>query len=220
MGFISGMVLFSDGKEAIVCERRGGVGYQIYCHYVLAEGSHCSLYLSQVVRETALDLYGFRSLRDKKMFEMLLQVKGVGPKSAYGLVTTLGADRIGGAIGEENKKLLASVRGVGSKAVSQIILDLTGKVHKIKMYSNVMGQNTRPDPSAGWGKDIILDQEDDDIPLASEYNNENQLLQEALLACKELGFKEDRIIGLAQRVLNDHEITRSEQLVHLVLKEI
>ena len=46
------------------------------------------------------------------------------------------------------------------------------------------------------------------------------VLRETLMACKELGFKEEKIIPLAQRILNENEITKPEQLVHLVLKEV
>jgi Holliday junction DNA helicase RuvA len=46
------------------------------------------------------------------------------------------------------------------------------------------------------------------------------MIEEALMACKELGFKEEKILLLAKKILNEHPISKAEQLVHLVLKEI
>ena len=50
--------------------------------------------------------------------------------------------------------------------------------------------------------------------------NENDVLEDALLACKELGFGEESIIPLAQKIIRENQILKAEQLVHLVLKEI
>ncbi len=207
MGFISGKVLFSDGKETIVQER-GGIGHQIYCHYVLAESSMASLYLSHVIRETADDLYGFQSLRDKKMFEMLTSVKGVGPKSAYSLVTAFGSDNIVRAVQLENKQELSQVPGIGLKSASQIILDLSKKIVKIRMYSKKYTNNSSDKSSNSF-----------DCP-QEETNDTGPILHDTLLACKELGLSQEKILGPAQRILSENKITRSEQLVHLVLKEM
>ena len=208
MGFISGKVLFSDGKETIIQEK-GGVGHQVYCHYILAESSLASLYLSHVIRETTDDLYGFQSLRDKKMFEMLISVKGVGPKSAYSLVTALGADNIVRGVQLEDKQELSLAPGIGLKAASQIILDLSKKIAKIRMYSK---QNTNNLSGKSLSTFEDLQEEKDDTV--------NSILHDTVLACRELGLPQEKILGAAQRILSENKITRSEQLVHLVLKEM
>ena len=85
IGHIQGEVLFSDGHEVILLTN-SGIGYQIFCNQVHAEGRQASIYIAHVIKEGLEDLYGFGDLRSKKLFEMLNSVKGVGPKSAYSRV--------------------------------------------------------------------------------------------------------------------------------------
>ena len=93
IGHLQGKVLFSDGVEVVMLTS-SGVGYQIYFAKVLRERSIHSLYISHVIKEASEELYGFDTLREKKLFESLLSVKGVGPKSAYALIRALGFETI------------------------------------------------------------------------------------------------------------------------------
>ncbi|TNE97551.1 MAG: Holliday junction branch migration protein RuvA, partial [Deltaproteobacteria bacterium] len=93
IGFLSGTVVFSDGQDLIL-NTASGVGYQIFCQQVLAEGSRATLYISHVIKEASQELYGFSNLREKKLFELLTTVKGVGPKSAYSMLANLGGENI------------------------------------------------------------------------------------------------------------------------------
>lgn len=114
LGSISGKVLFSDGVELIL-ETPSGVGYQIYCQTIFPEGGKASLYLSHVIRETSETLFAFTSLRAKKTFELLMTVKGVGPKSAYNIVSQIGVDQVISAVQGEQKKILTQISGVEIK---------------------------------------------------------------------------------------------------------
>lgn len=205
IGYIEGKVVFSDGIESLI-STNSGIGYQVYFHQVLAEGASISLYTSQIVRENSLELYGFNSLKEKKLFELLTSVKGVGPKSAFNLISALGFEAITQAILFDNKKTLSSAPGVGPKAAAQIILDLSSKINKMKMYSDT------------YQMYIKLD----DFELSKPLQNDKQreIIQEALMACKELGFKEEEITSKAMKILETNVITKPEQLVHLVLKGI
>ena len=219
IGLISGKVVFSDGEEAII-EVSGGLGYQVYCNYVLARNTKAILYLSHIVRETVDDFYGFRTLRDKKMFDMLMDVKGVGPKSAYALVTGMGASQISQAIVAEDKTLLRKIPGIGPKAAAQIILDLAKKIHRIKQYSDEMLQGLNGDGEKtvngkNKGKGIQSDARE-----GEKDHQRNEILNEALSACQELGLEGEQIIGKAQKFLSDRSVTTSEQLVRNILREI
>lgn len=226
IGFLSGLVLFSDGQEVIL-QTPSGLGYQIYFHKVLVEGSTASVFISHIIREDSETLYGFSSLRAKKMFELLLSVKGIGPKSAYALVATLSIDEIITAVKLESKNVLTKVPGLGTKGAAQIILDLSNKIDKIKMYSdqtikghfsaNSLQSMTAQLPMMDEVR--IADPQDKKLEHA-ELINQHQIMQDTLLACKELGFKEDKIIPVAQKILAQNLIHRPEQLIHLVLKEI
>lgn len=226
IGFLSGLVLFSDGQEVIL-QTPSGLGYQIYFHKVLVEGSTASVFISHIIREDSETLYGFSSLRAKKMFELLLSVKGIGPKSAYALVATLSIDEIITAVKLESKNVLTKVPGLGTKGAAQIILDLSNKIDKIKMYSDqtIKGHFSTSSLELGTTQLPIMDEVKsadfkDKKPEHAELINQHQIMQDTLLACKELGFKEDKIIPVAQKILAQNLIHRPEQLIHLVLKEI
>ncbi len=217
IGHIQGEVLFSDGSEIIVLTN-SGVGYQVYFNKVLAEGHHISLYISHMIKEASQELFGFKTLREKKLFELLNTVKGIGPKSAFALMGALSPKEICDAITFENKKALTAAPGVGPKAAAQVILDLGGKIHKIMMVAD----SYKVDKIIAMPKESIsfIDVVSEDIASEENQINENAIIQDAIMACKELGFKEEKIIPIAHKVMGRNEITRAEQLVHLVLKEI
>lgn len=208
IGHLKGEVLFSDGTQVIIAAK-SGVGYEVSCGEILVEGSETSLYISHVIRENAEDLFGFKTLREKKLFELLRSVKGVGPKSAYSLLMTLGFENTIFSIQNEDKKALSKAPGVGPKAAAQVILDLQNKLEKVLMYSdsNHMGVVLNS------GKTPLFES-------SKAISNDSKLIGEALMACQELGFKENQVGPVMERLLQEHAITKSEQLVHLVLKEL
>lgn len=215
IGHLSGVVVFSDGQETIV-QTLSGIGYQVYLPKVLIEGASAQLFISHIIRENDEALYGFESLRAKKLFELLLQVKGVGPKSAFALMSSMSVLEIIQAIQTEDRKKLKSAPGVGDKAAAQMILDLSKKVFKIQMYSDA---RSKLNVVAGVEQPLMqIEPMVLQSPAASSLGHE--LLDEALMACRELGFKDEKVIPLAQKILGETEIHRSEQLVHLVLKQI
>ena len=208
IGYLTGEVIFSDGNELIL-KTRDGVGYQIYFHKLFVEGKKAEVFISHVYKDPNQELFGFESLREKKLFELLNSVKGVGPKSAYSLIVSLGTETIIQSIQLENKKALSQAPGIGLKAAAQICLDLSKKIQNILMFSST-GQSVEREE---LNVDLL------ELPL-NESGEKGHLLTEALMACKELGFKEEHIIKKAKKILDDNNIQKSEQLVHLVLKEL
>lgn len=221
IGVLTGNILFSDGQEAIV-QTASGIGYQVYFNYIFPEGEQASVYVAHIIRESAETLFAFRTLREKKLFELLITVKGVGPKSAYNIVSQISIDEIILAVTTEKKSILTKVSGVGAKASSQIILDLAKKIHKIKMYSS--------DPLTTGFMSVPVIEASEQIELASEKTKSpstielsasaEEILNDTVLACQNLGFQTEKVIPLAQRILKENTIKKPEQLVHLVLKEI
>jgi Holliday junction DNA helicase RuvA len=214
IGFIYGEVLFSDGNEVIL-QTNTGVGYQVFYNQVLIEGSEAGVYISHIIKEDSETMYGFHSLRAKKLFEMLLTVKGIGPKSAYSLVTNLGVNEIITAVSLDSKNIL-------TKVPAQIILDLGNKIDKVKMYSDSqIIYKTKAKVVHTQLEMITVDEpvyiED---AIKKESFNNHEIMNDAIMACKELGFKEEKVIPIAQKILSVSHITKPEQLIHLVLKEI
>lgn len=219
IGFLCGEVIFSDGNESVL-QTSSGIGYQVFYNRVLVEGTQAAIFVAHIIKEDSETLYGFRSLRAKKLFEMLLTVKGIGPKSAYGLISNVGVNEIIQAVNLESKATLTKVPGLGGKGAAQIILDLAGKIDRVKMYSD--SSKTLKSTSA-QPRTSVLEMFDEVAFVENSISNitgQHEILNDALMACKELGFKEDKIIPIAQRILGANNISKPEQLIHLVLKEI
>ena len=220
IGFLTGEVLFSDGNESII-QTTSGVGYQVFYNKVLVEGTLAAIYVAHIIKEDSETLFGFSSLRAKKLFEMLLTVKGIGPKSAYNLISNLGVNEIINAVNLEAKATLTKVPGLGTKGAAQIVLDLAGKIDRVKMYSDstkvVRGGLA---PSAKIDFTTIEETTYIEEVVSVGSINQHEIMNDTLMACKELGFKEDKIIPIAQKILGANLITKPEQLIHLVLKEL
>ena len=212
IGYLQGEVLFSDGNELIL-KTNSGVGYQMHFCDLLVEGTSADVYVSHIVKEASEDLFAFKNLRDKKMFEQLITVKGVGPKSAFSLVMSLGTETIVQAVQFDNKKSLTKAPGIGAKAAAQICLDLGGKVQKIFMYSD---QNHQGHYSSEETRPLPLT-EPSEKP-ASSHNR--GMVEDTVMACKELGFKEESVMPLIHKILESNDIQKPEQLIHLVLREV
>lgn len=220
IGFLNGEVLFSDGNESII-QTTSGIGYQVFYNKVLVEGTLAAIYVAHIIKEDSETLFGFSSLRSKKLFEMLLTVKGIGPKSAYNLISNLGVNEIINAVNLEAKATLTKVPGLGTKGAAQIILDLAGKIDRVKMYSD-SSKIIRGGLAPSVKMDFMTIEEAPYIEevVSSGSVNQHEIMNDTLMACKELGFKEDKIIPIAQKILGANLITKPEQLIHLVLKEL
>ena len=107
-----------------------GVGYLVYITkpeaYQLNQLNH--IYTYHVIREGDQYLVGFPSLLDKRVFEQLISVKGIGPKTAIGALSGATSEAIIQGINDGNLAFLKSLPSIGPKAASQIILDLKGKI--------------------------------------------------------------------------------------------
>jgi Holliday junction DNA helicase RuvA len=109
-----------------------GIGYQIFAgeNFLneLKIGVDVEIYTHHQVREEASDLYGFKNLEDLELFELLLTVSGVGPKSALGVISMASASDIKEAIIRGDANLLTKVSGIGKKTAERLVLELKTKV--------------------------------------------------------------------------------------------
>ncbi|CAN5789764.1 Holliday junction branch migration protein RuvA [soil metagenome] len=91
-------------------------------------GSSVELQTHLVVRDDALNLYGFLTLNELNLFETLIGVNGVGPRLACAVLSRFSPDDLLSAIEAEEVTLLSSVPGIGKRTASRILLDLRGKL--------------------------------------------------------------------------------------------
>jgi Holliday junction DNA helicase RuvA len=113
----------------------GGVGYEVSIpvstFYELGEiGAETSLYIYTYVREDAFSLFGFRTDREKSLFEKLLGVAGVGPKLAITILSGLEIDDLIAAVRKDDVARLVRVPGVGRKTAERLIVELREKLAK------------------------------------------------------------------------------------------
>lgn len=92
------------------------------------EGEHVRLCTYLHVREDVLQLFGFRSLEEQELFEQLLNVSGVGPKGALGLVGSMPPEALRQAIMAGNLDALKRIPGIGLKTAQRLVLELRGKL--------------------------------------------------------------------------------------------
>ena len=86
------------------------------------------LYISESIGESNFDLYGFADLQEKRFFELLISVSGVGPKAAISLLSSLNTDTMIMAIVNDDAKALTAAPGIGKKIAQRIILELRDKL--------------------------------------------------------------------------------------------
>jgi Holliday junction DNA helicase RuvA len=128
---LSGTLLAKHATSVIVDV--GGVGYEVTIpvttFYDLEEpGSPVRLRVYTHVREDALQLFGFRTERERALFTLLISVSGIGPKSAVAMLSGMNADEIVMAIRTNNYARLTSIPGVGRKTAERLVIELRDKM--------------------------------------------------------------------------------------------
>ena len=123
-------------KENFVAVDANGVGYKIFTPKIVVSqmphlGATVKLFCHLNMRQDALELYGFYSEKELELFERLISVSGVGPKSALGIMGVAKADQLVAAINEGKIELLTRVSGVGKKTAERVVLELKGKLAQI-----------------------------------------------------------------------------------------
>ena len=128
---LRGTVLRASGAEAVV--EVAGVGYLVNVtpeHALsLRVGDEALVHTMLIVREDALSLYGFVDAEQLSVFELLLGVNGVGPKSAVGVLAALTPDQIAAAVQADDDAAFRKVSGIGPKTAKLIVVQLAGKLH-------------------------------------------------------------------------------------------
>jgi Holliday junction DNA helicase RuvA len=130
IGHLTGTVLTSNEQALILSVV--GVGYKVSCPLPLLvssiEGQTLSLFIHTHVREDALTLYGFKDSLDLFLFEKLLSVSGIGPKSALAMLSVHSPASIADAVERGDAAALSHTPGVGKKTAEKIIIELKGKL--------------------------------------------------------------------------------------------
>ena len=132
------MIAFLEGKiilkrDRFIIVEVAGVGYKVFLNRqnllkVPEIGENLKVFTYQNVKEEALDLYGFFTYEELEFFEILMDIRGVGPRSALDISALGSLDKIKDRILKQDEKIFEGIPGIGSKKAMTIILELTGKI--------------------------------------------------------------------------------------------
>jgi len=125
-------------KESYAVVEVGGIGYKVfvtsYAMGKIAGLEEIEFYIHTHVREDILALYGFLSLDELEMFELLISVSGIGPKAGLGILTIADPKTIRTAVANEDASILTKVSGVGKKTAGRVILELKNKIGDLPVH--------------------------------------------------------------------------------------
>ena len=131
ISFIRGLV--DDTTENSVILENNGIGYEIFMtgssiEQISRVDGEVKVHTYFQVREDAMQLYGFLSRDDLEMFRLLLNVNGIGPKAALGVLAGLTADELRFAVLSDDIRTISKVPGIGRKTAQKLIIELKDKL--------------------------------------------------------------------------------------------
>lgn len=157
IAYLSGKILEKQTNTVIVDV--GGVGYEVFIplstFYELGEtGSDVQLRIYTNVREDAIQLFGFKTEREKEIYLRLISVQGVGAKSGITMLSGMSADEIVMAIKTENLAKLTAIPGVGKKTAERLVVELRDKISELASGSSA---GSSMSAVAGIGQEDVFD---------------------------------------------------------------
>ena len=134
ISFVKGKLLEKDPTALLIDVN--GIGYEIFVpmttFYSLGEiNSEVNLYTHFVVREDAQQLYGFKTKVDKKVFQELIKVSGVGARTAIAILSGMDCKTLLHCVENKDYGLLSSVPGIGKKTAERLVVEISDKLLKL-----------------------------------------------------------------------------------------
>jgi Holliday junction DNA helicase RuvA len=198
IAFIRGTV--ADITEDSIILETNGVGYRIFVPGSVQSqavvGRELKLHTYLSVREDAMNLYGFSSKDDLKVFKLLITVNGIGPKGGLAILSVMSSNDLRYAVMAGDSKAIAKAPGVGSKTAQKIILELKDKLHIEDVFAT-----------------------EDIKPAAGGAGDHTDIINEAVMALAALGYSQTD----AMKAVHKCEITDTttvEELLKLALKKM
>lgn len=198
----------TDLNPTYVVIEAAGVGYAInialptYSELVGKEGQESRLYITEIIREDAHELFGFFSKGERELFVMLMTVSGIGANTARMIMSAYSAAEIRQIIATGNARALSQVKGLGPKTAQRIIVDLKDKVLKIDLGNEAKGERLEAMELLGEEASIV----------------DSAVKQEAISALVMLGFAAAASGKVVDKILNAAPESSVEQVIKQALK--
>ncbi|MCI1974819.1 MAG: Holliday junction branch migration protein RuvA [Limosilactobacillus sp.] len=191
--YLTGLVTMVEPRYIVV--EVNGIGYQLLVanpyRYHVDKQEKVTVYVYQAVRDDDISLFGFNDQDEKRLFLQLINVSGIGPKSALAILANPDHEGLINAIANDDVKYLTKFPGIGKKTASQICLDLKDKIERLSSNENNLLK-----------------------PLAPENASVNGELQDALEALNALGYKEREVKRIKKELEKEDAMSTEEYLRH------
>ena len=174
--------------SALVGKEANGEGLE-------AKGEPVKLYITEVIREDAHDLYGFVDRAERQLFDLLMTVSGVGASTARMIMSAFSAEELRMLIATGNSKGMAKVKGLGPKTAQRIIVDLKDKALKLDLGG---------DPT--------------ELPMAFDEPADSGVKVEAVSALTMLGFNASASAKAVDKILKADPALKVEAVIREALK--
>lgn len=158
IGRLTGRIVGEEPDGALVVDV-GGVGYDVRAplgtrgRLGVANGGDVTLYTHLHVREDILDLYGFASETERRVFRLLIDVPNVGPKTALGVLSALPPSELAAAVESKDIGRLTRIDGVGKKTAERLVLELKERLQRLEdLGSGSAGPAQTQSPGGAEGR--------------------------------------------------------------------
>ena len=194
IALINGKIAYK-GISSIVVDANG-VGYRIFIplttFYELPEaGEHVTLHVHTHVKQDAINLFGFYTIQERDLFQLMISVSGIGPKIAMNILSGITANDLLQAISRGDLGKLMSIPGVGRKMAERLILELKEKVIKKMMMEQ--------------------------IPAADDQHKAGEMIKEDVLsALVNLGYKNNTAKDAVDKVM---QVSKEDMTLDQLLKK-
>ena len=198
----------TDLTPTYVVIEAAGVGYAInialptYSELVGKEGQESRLYITEIIREDAHELFGFFTKGERELFVMLMTVSGIGANTARMIMSAYSAAEIRQIIATGNARALSQVKGLGPKTAQRIIVDLKDKVLKIDLGNEAKGERLEAMELLGEEASMV----------------DSAVKQEAISALVMLGFAAAASGKVVDKILKAAPESSVEQVIKQALK--
>jgi Holliday junction DNA helicase RuvA len=158
IALISGKIAYKGISHVIVDVQ--GVGYRVFIplttFYELPEaGQTITLHVHTNVKQDAINLFGFYTIQERDLFQLMISVSGIGPKMSMNILSGITAQELLIAISGGNVGKLIKIPGVGKKMAERLVLELKEKVVKKMMLEKIPETGAGPDAGEMIREDVL-----------------------------------------------------------------
>ena len=190
----------TEVTPALATVEAAGIGYglniSLNTFTAIQNKKEVKLYVYEIIREDAHQLYGFYNKKEREMFELLITVSGVGANTARMMLSGMSVSELCNAISTGNARLMQGVKGIGKMTAQRIIVDLRDKIVALGIADEI--------PAGG--------------SVSAPVNN--AVRDEAVAALTMLGFSPAPTQKVVVQILQEQPTRPVEQVVKLALKQI